>query len=268
MAVAGEERHGRVLSGKSATRFYNIYGTDDEDTARDYLLATLAPTTVNSIPRVGRDCDVVELGPSTWMGTAVYRDDSGQLQDVGDNQYSFETAGGREKLMIARTHIADYVRSGGGNAMQYFGLINFDKSRGLSGVEIEAPTFAFQETHVINSAFVDQSYKLDLADLTATMNDDTFRGFSNGEVLFRGARGTKRSGTDWEISYMFAASPNRSSFSIGHGAYTISVTAKLGWDYLWVSYEEKTVDTWSVDLPHTAHVEQVFADGDFDGIGI
>ena len=266
MAVSGEERHGRRLSGNAATRFYNVYDTTDEDTARDYLLATLAPTTVNSIPRVDRDCDVQELGPSIWMGVAVYRDDEGQLQDIGDSSYAFSTTGGSELHKVARYHVADYERAGV-NPFLFYGLINASLNS-LDGVTVKVPAFSFRETHIVSSSDVDQAYKLDLADLTATMNDDTFRGFTAGEVLFDGAEGSKRSGADWEITYAFVVSPNRYAFTVGHTPYNITVTAKLGWDYLWVSFDEGWVNNYEIKASHTAHVEQIFQDGDFDGIGI
>jgi hypothetical protein len=101
--------------------------------------------------------------------------------------------------------------------------------------------------------------------LTGKVNDDTFKGLAAGECLFLGASGTLRdSGEDWEITYSFAASPNRTGITVG----SITSIAKKGWEYLWVEYGEATSNNRLIKVPVSVHVEQVYESGDFAGLGI
>jgi len=86
----------------------------------------------------------------------------------------------------------------------------------------------------------------------------------NGSAL--GASGSKRGDADWEITFRFAASPNRTNFQVG----PITVAAKKGWEYLWVRYadaEDATVKV-LVKRPVAAYVEKVYPDGSFAALGI
>ena len=105
------------------------------------------------------------------------------------------------------------------------------------------------------------------------MNNATFRGLAAGECLFLGASGTLH-GTetdtettgDWEITYRFAASPNKTGITIG----SISGIAKKGWEYLWVRYADvEDMDAMAmVKRPVAAYVEQVYESADFSLLDI
>jgi hypothetical protein len=62
----------------------------------------------------------------------------------------------------------------------------------------------------------------------------------------------------------FAASPNLSSIPVG----SITVTAKKGWEYLWVQYETGVDEDALIKRPAYAYVEQVYRTGDFSTLGI
>ncbi|MBN4052529.1 hypothetical protein JYT82_00275 [bacterium AH-315-K20] len=102
--------------------------------------------------------------------------------------------------------------------------------------------------------------------LTGKVNNGVFRGFAAGECLFLGASGSKRSDSDWEISFRFAASPNATNLTVGD----ITGIAKKGWEYLWVRYADAVDDTAKalVKKPSAAHVEQVYDSGNFAALGI
>ena len=86
-------------------------------------------------------------------------------------------------------------------------------------------------------------------------------------MLFLGASGTKTGIDDWEIAFKFAASPNVSSLSIGGG---ITVSAKKGWEYLWVRFAdaEDTSANALVKRPIAAYVERVYESADFTLLGL
>ena len=139
----------------------------------------------------------------------------------------------------------------------------------MEGVDITVPVYSFSETHSLDPTVVTEVYKGTIFSLTGKVDSDTFRGFSPGEVLFLGAAGTRRgtgSDDDWEITYRFAASPNRSNIPVGD----ITVPAKKGWEYLWVRYAD-TEDPAAhalVKQPVAAYVEKVYDEGDFSLLGI
>ncbi len=110
------------------------------------------------------------------------------------------------------------------------------------------------------------AYKSTLFFLTACVNNDAFKGFAPGEVLFLGASGTQRGQEDWEITFKFAASPNATGLVIGE----ITGINKKGWEYLWVRYAdaEDTTAKVLVKKPIAVYVEQVYPMAAFAGLGI
>ena len=101
-------------------------------------------------------------------------------------------------------------------------------------MDITVPVYNFSETHYLADAAVTGSYKSTLRSLTGRVNNASFKGFAAGEVLFLGASGSKRGDDDWEITFRFAASENRSSITVGD----ITGVAKKGWEYMWVRYAD------------------------------
>jgi len=71
---------------------------------------------------------------------------------------------------------------------------------------------------------------------------------------------------DWEITFRFAASLNRTGISVG----SITGIAKKGWEYLWVRYAdvEDAGSNTLVKQPVAAYVEQVYEYGNFAALGI
>ena len=80
---------------------------------------------------------------------------------------------------------------------------------------------------------------------------------------FRSQRGPDE---DWEITFKFAGSPNRTGITVG----PITGIAKKGWEYLWVRYAdaEDPASNTLVKQPVAAYVEKVYEDGSFSSLGI
>ena len=76
----------------------------------------------------------------------------------------------------------------------------------------------------------------------------------------------QRGAEDWEITFRFAASPNRTGLTIGD----IKGIDKKGWEYMWVRYadSEDAAARAIVKTPVGVYVEQVYEDGDFMGLEI
>lgn len=91
-------------------------------------------------------------------------------------------------------------------------------------------------------------------------------GLAAGECLFLGASGSKRGAEDWEITYRFAGSPNRTGLVVG----PITGISKKGWEYMWVRYadSEDAAARTIVKKPVAVYIERVYEEGNFAALGI
>lgn len=248
-------------SGKSVDGITSTYelrfivtGTDDEADVLAAILST-APTTWYSMRRMQIEAE--PLGGGIWQVVVPY-------EGKNETTYTFET-GGATAHITQSLGTTRYAPSGA-TAPDFFGAIGVNGDS-VDGVDVTIPTFNFTETYRFPGATVSGAYKMVLFNLTGKTNNATFRGLAAGEVLFLGASGTKTGIDDWEIAFKFAASPNVSGLSLGGG---ITVTAKPGWDYLWVRFAdaEDTAAKALVKRPVAAYVERVYQAADFSLLGI
>ncbi|MCC7409962.1 MAG: hypothetical protein IT442_17985 [Phycisphaeraceae bacterium] len=266
MPVTVEERYqSRTVSGDDGELIYLIRGTEDHAEARTQLLAT-APTTLGSLHRDLDSVRVEELHTGIWLGTVPYAKSQFTQSEpqTGDSVYSFDTGGGTQHVTQSLQTIGKYPTG----APDFKGAIGVTRDS-VEGVDITVPVYRFSETHIIDDDDVTAVYKGKLYSLTGKVNSSSFRGLAAGECLFLGASGSKRggpSGEDWEITFNFAASPNRTGLVVGD----ITGIAKKGWDYLWVRYEDAEDATAKalVKRPVAAYVEKVYDSGDFSDLGI
>jgi hypothetical protein len=145
------------------------------------------------------------------------------------------------------------------------GAINV-KDDSVEGVDVEIPAYHWEETYHVNPAIMTLAYRNTVGLMTGSMNSDPFRGLDPGEVKFMGARGSQKGSEDFEITFRFAASPNRSNFKVGD----ITVPFKYGWDYMWVRYKKSVDSDANVmrDIPAYAVVDQVSPAAPFSALGI
>ena len=234
---------------------YLVKGTDDE------LLAAQAvrlqtPATHNGLER--GEITLEPAGPWHWEATVQYRPPDEELEE-GESSYSFDTGGGSQHITQSKQTVNQYAPPAK-TAPDFKGAVGATKD-GVEGVDITVPVYRFSETHVIADAKVTNAYKGRLFNLTGKTNSAEWGGFAVGEVLFLGASGSKRGRGDWEITFSFAASPNKTGLTVGD----ISGVAKKGWEYLWVLYEEQVDQTAQamVKRPKAVYVEKVYDADDF-----
>ncbi len=252
---------------RSVTMHYTLVGTADDVLMRTEL-ETILPSTYDGLNRdeIRMEPIVVDemAGTGTYDVTVRYVPVTrGSIKITGDSSFTFDTGGGSQHITQSRSTISKTAASG--TAPDFDGAINVSKDS-VNGVDITVPVYHFAETHYIDDDDVTQAYKITLFNLTGKMNNAAFRGFAAGEVLFLGASGSARGSGDWEITFKFAASPNRTNIQVGD----ITVPSKLGWDYLWVRYKD-ALDTTAkavVQRPVAAYVERVYDFGDFSGLNI
>ena len=258
---------------REATLAYHVAGALDEADALTAVGAT-APDFYLGLARQSRRAK--PLGTDSYLVTARYSDDvsndtsadPGAPSPPSESAYEFSTGGGSETMFVSLETMQGLASGGTQNPTvpDYDGGINVTDD-GPQGVERTVPVFNFSETHYKSSAQVSQAYIGSLFALTGTVNSAPFKGFAAGEVLFLGARGSKRGAAgDWELTYSFAASPNVSNGTIG----SFTGVNKEGWDYLWFQFEdvEDTAAKQLVRRPAYLFVERVYRRANFSLLAI
>jgi len=268
MAVTVIERYdSRALSGgdtATAELVFLIRGTADDAVAYSALLAG-APTSHQGLVRQTArteplDVDAADEARSTWLGVVGYGREARAV--VGESSFSFDTSGGTQHITQSIQTVAKYAKAGQ-TAPDFKGAIGVSQNE-VEGVDLTMPVYQFSETHILSAGTVDAAYKGKLFALTGRTNDAVFKGCQTGECLFLGARGSMRTGGDWEVAFQFAASPNRANFAVGD----ITVVSKKGWEYMWVRYTDAVDQNQFVKQPVAVYVERVYEAGDFAELGI
>jgi len=255
-----EKVESRSGDEQSAQTRWIIQGTTDDAVALAELKST-APTEHRGLPR--KNCSIAETERSdTWIGTADY--DNSAPAETGESTFSFDTTGGSQHITQSLATISR-TPPAGGTAPDFKGAIGVTRDS-VEGVDVTVPAYKFSETHYLDNAVVTAAYKAKLLRLTGRVNNAAFKGLAAGECLFLGAGGSRRDGGDWEITFNFAGSPNRTAIAVGD----ITVPAKKGWEYLWVRYEdvEDTAAKRIVKRPIAAYVEKVYEEDTFSDLGI
>jgi len=238
---------------------YIVTGAIDESDVKAAVIASVAlviggltKRTVTIDERVNED---------SWKVIVTWEFQSFELEE-GESSFSFDTGGGSQHISQSISTVSSY---GPKASTLLGGAIGFD-GENIQGVDITVPVYNFSETHVFPSTTVTNAYKQALFSATGKVNIAAFKGFAAGEVLFLGASGSKRGDDDWEISFRFAASPNKTGLTIG----TITGISKKGWEYLWVQYAKDVDNTKKVILkkPVAVYIEQVYDEVSFASLGI
>jgi len=249
----------------SVEMVYILTGTSDDITARN-LISSSTPTSYNGLVRqsINLEPEWVDTTASDGRWLATVRYGVRQPAEVGESSFSFDTGGGTQHITQSISTVNRYAAPGR-TAPDFGGAIGVTHDN-VEGVDITVPVYAFSETHYLPASFVTPSYRGTLFGLTGRVNNAPFKGCAAGECLFLGASGSKRGADDWEITFRFAASPNRSGITVG----PISNISKKGWEYMWVRYadSEDASAKMLVKKPVAVYIERVYEEGDFAALGI
>lgn len=238
---------------------YVVQDVADSDAALAAALATI-PASQDGLPRTQVLLEE-RLGPQAWQVRARFSNRE-TTPETGESVYAFDTTGGTQHITQSLNTVGRY---GDAASTLLGGAIGYDGER-VNGVDITVPVFAFSEVHYLADSVVTNAYKGLVFRRTGTVNNASFKGLDPGECLFLGAAGTKRGTDDWEITFRFAASPNKTALNVG----SIGGIAKKGWEYLWVQYGDVVDDAVHrlVQEPIAAYIEQVYEESDFASLGI
>jgi len=237
--------------------FYTLTGTADEIEAKDHV-AENTPTARDGLGRESIELEPVwvdtDAEDGAWSVTVRYGRATAE-----ESTFSFDTGGGTQHITQSLVTMARYPS----NAPNCQGAIGVTHDA-VEGVDITVPVYHFAETHCRPAWQVTTAYKMTRFNLTGRVNNAAFKGLAAGECLFLGAAGTQRGRGDWEITYRFAGSPNRTGLVIG----SLTGISKKGWEYLWVRYADAEDSYAIVKRPVAAYVEQVYSLGDFSLLDI
>lgn len=251
----------------SNTIEYWVRGADDQGEVQEAVLAT-APLTFNGLVYDTFAYSSVDDDESLFYVQVKYRPprDLRSPPEPGTARYFWAVAGESTKI----THPISVIsrnRPDAGTAVQYKGI--GDDGEELQGTEIVIPKFTFGYDFTIPGVDVDSGFIATVASLVGKVNDDTWKGFAAGSVLFTGASGSYEIGEDSTITFEFAYSANSSQFVIG--GYTIgdgSAVVKKGWEYADVhSTKKQEQGVLKLEISQV-DILKVYDLGDFDALGI
>ena len=248
----------------SVEMVYILTGTSDDVTAKN-LIASSTASTYNGLVRQSIQIEPEWVDTTTsdgqWIATVRYG--VRPSTEVGESSFSFDTSGGTQHITQSLATVHRYAASG--TAPDFGGAVGVTHDN-VEGVDITVPVYSFSETHYLDAAVVTPAYKGTLFNLTGKVNSASFKGLAAGECLFIGASGSKRGADDWEITYRFAGSPNRSGLVVG----PITGISKKGWEYMWVRYadSEDAAAKAIVKKPVAVYIERVYEEGNFAALGI
>lgn len=265
----------------SMTRSYKVFGTtndvdvhaDANDRISGLLRVWQYPGT--NVQLMAESYSVSYLGDDAWQVTISYEKNGADDQDQQNplrRSRSFDTSGGSQHktqaYSVGSGTALDFEYRYPSSATNMSGAIGVDDN-GVQGVDVVVPALTWTETYDVPSRYVSSSYIRNVAKLTGTVNNSTFRGFQAGEVLFLGASGSQewdeeKGDGPWTLSFKFSASENQTGITIG----SIGNIQKKGWHYLWVRYEPKVDSNSLLQQPKAVYVSKVYQDGNFSGLGI
>ncbi len=249
----------------SVEMVYILTGTSDDVTAKN-LIASSTVGTYNGLVRQSIQIEPewvdTTTGDGQWVATVRYG--VRPPTEVGESSFSFDTSGGTQHITQSLATVHRYGAPGT-TAPDFGGAVGVTHDN-VEGVDITVPVYSFSETHYLPSAVVTPAYKGTLFSLTGKVNNASFKGLAAGECLFLGASGSKRGAEDWEITYRFAGSPNRTGLVVG----PITGISKKGWEYMWVRYadSEDAAAKAIVKKPVAVYIERVYEEGNFALLGI
>lgn len=274
--------------GSTIVREYRVYSVSkafeiDENTVAG-VLALATPLLRGTLIR--RNIEMSRQNAYGWLATVTWETFRPRDQDTPGYEEIIRgsTAGATTPITWAINHVATFKQGGGqetDDAKLMGGALNAKKVAGAvvetEPLDIATRSLQFTIERTFSPGTVTQGYINTLYNLTATVNDSTFRGAQEGELLFLGADFNLSSLERETVSYSFSASPNVSNFKIGQyqgvdKTYTITIS-KEGHEYLWVqNVDEDTTagdgTVHRVSRPKYAHVEQVYEKSDFSLLGL
>lgn len=245
------------------THVFRVTDTQAESTAAGLISAAAPATlTVNGITLYPWTLTMTREGATSWVGEYVFK--SFEYPQVGEIEVELDTDGGTARFTQAISHLGDYAAAG--TAPNYGGLLNVTEN-GVEGVDAEVSAFNFTYLATFTGAVLTQSYLLNVAALTKSINSAAWHGFAAGTVIFRGVSGRiKKSATQVNLSFGFRFEPIDVAHTDANG---IALPSRSGHDVLHYS-TTRTIDTAAGKLTRqatSAHIDRIYNFSAFSAFG-
>lgn len=251
------------VSGSSATVYYIVYGVDSEADA----IAEVMENTMEDYEGLPRQTVSIQerLTETEWKVRVNYGiSSSGNVSngEIQEPQFNFEISTETKRIVRSIQQIAKYPS----RAPDSMGINDGD------GVDVVCPVAQFSETVWLRPSQVTTAWKKKVMQMVGTMNSNQFRGYNSGELLFLGCNGSRNGDTSkdlWQVSFRFAFRANEENIKIGDWEFPL----KLGWDIIWVRYQEKTFVGYDdyrkiIRAPEAGYIERVYHMSNFNELGI
>jgi hypothetical protein len=189
-----------------------------------------------------------------WRANVVWTTKEKEKPPVEDSapEIAMSSGGGAQHVTQSLVTTAKYPT----NAIDY-NAIGFD-GKTVQGVDIMVPNIEFSETYTRDQSWMDYDIIRALTTKSGRVLNQDFRGFPIGEVMYKGCDISRPADGSGKVkfTYHFAVSPNRTNIAIGD----LTVTAKKGWEYLWIRYADEYDNTAKEVLkkPIAAYVETMY----------
>jgi hypothetical protein len=256
-----------VSSAKpTARREYMAWG-DTDGNAIEVAVDLIAPDSVNGLVIDSVSVDPTDENESVWRVVYNYTTvESRPTPETLGEEISFDL--GSVTINIAQNTngaaaTTKYAKQGE-TAPDFKGGIDYDpETKQFRGIDKLFETFSFSITRYVPKSIVEEAqYIQNLRDCAFRTNSAPFRGFASGEVLFMGAAGSKRSESDYAITFRFLAGKHLAGLVIGD----IAGIAKPAHDHLWVLFEEpeeESLREMTPKEPKAVYVEKLYLPANF-----
>lgn len=225
--------------------YYKIAGLEDVNEATALLESTM-PTRLG--PLYPHHAKVSPVADNIWDGEAIYSSAKPLSQPI----YSIEIGVSTSRFTNSLMTVGSY--SNGDPIPDFNGAIGVTKD-GIEGVDVNVPTFAWNERHLLPDSQINMAYLQVIYNAIAKMNIDPFRIFDVGEALLIGCTmNQSQELPGWEANFRWIGSVNATNFQVG----PITVAEKYGHDYLWTYYRSSTNNGNTVQIPYAVFVERVY----------
>lgn len=217
-----------------------------------------------------KDIDADAAQDGTYMVSANYV--PLPPREVNWSSYRLTSGGDTVNVKQSLKTIAKYTREGADPDVESdpdAGVLGWDGET-AQGIDVPAPGLIWVETHILPQDLVTRSYLGMLTQRKGYVNEEAWKGFQAGEVMFDGIEATAEV-TDaesdqytWTLVFTFRARPNETDIKIGD----ITVPRKQGWDRIEIRYNKAATDGRIAPKPYAVYVERVFPRCDFKDFGI
>lgn len=244
--------------GQTTTLEYCVFGTTDEAEVNELVAETIPDEFTGMLHQ---SWSINPVGPDIWHVTVDYANK--ERRNIGDWVYTFEFGSTSQHITqsletISRTGL--YGNDDPPNAGRAIGVT----ADGVAGCDILVPQPSFRITTYLADSKITPAYQRTVMGLIGRTNDAAYMEYEPGELLLTGSSGARRSRVDWEVSFSFHVSLDRTlEFENLDDPEDPIYVDKPGWAYAWFTYQDVKVGNRITKRPSGVYIERVYDSGDF-----